>query len=116
MPGRIETYIHSDAITQNKGGCLIEVSCQTDFAAKEPEFVKFCKDLARWCYGFSIEKWEDIAVIPMDTGLPERKRSLEDLLGEEVKLIRVARMELGSTQRVKDESGNTSSDAGVLQG
>ncbi len=99
MPGRIETYIHSDSVTQNKGGCLIEVSCQTDFAAREPEFVKFCKDLARWCYGLNIEKWQDIAVVPMDTGLPERKRALEELLGEKVDLVRVARMELSNVQK-----------------
>ncbi len=116
MPGRIETYVHSDSVTLNKGGCLIEVSCQTDFAAKEPEFVKFCKDLARWCYGLNLKKWEDIATIPMDTGLTERKRSLEELLGEKVELVRVSRMELGKSERVEDESGNTTEDAGVLQG
>jgi hypothetical protein len=39
MPGRIEAYIHSDSVTPNKGGCLVEVQCQTDFAARTDAFI-----------------------------------------------------------------------------
>lgn len=34
MVGRIETYIHSDSITQNKGGVMVKITTDTDFAAK----------------------------------------------------------------------------------
>jgi elongation factor Ts len=40
--GRIESYIH----TGNKIGVLLEVNCETDFVAKNPEFIQFTKDLA----------------------------------------------------------------------
>jgi elongation factor Ts len=40
--GRIDCYIHHG----NKIGVLLEVNCESDFAAKNEEFVKFTKDLA----------------------------------------------------------------------
>ncbi|MGD9015015.1 MAG: elongation factor Ts [Candidatus Omnitrophota bacterium] len=40
--GRIESYIH----TGNKLGVLLEVNCETDFVARNPDFCRFTKDLA----------------------------------------------------------------------
>lgn len=40
--GRIESYIHFSG----KVGVLVDVGCETDFVAKNPEFVQFCKDIA----------------------------------------------------------------------
>ena len=40
--GRVDCYIHHG----NKIGVLLEVNCESDFAAKNEEFVKFTKDLA----------------------------------------------------------------------
>lgn len=40
--GRIESYIHFSG----KIGVLVEVGCETDFVAKNEDFVKFSKDLA----------------------------------------------------------------------
>ncbi|MDD5770858.1 MAG: elongation factor Ts [Candidatus Omnitrophica bacterium] len=40
--GRVDCYIHHG----NKIGVLLEVDCESDFAAKNEEFVKFTKDLA----------------------------------------------------------------------
>ena len=51
MAGRVEAYIHSDSITPNKGGALVTVSCETDFAAKTPVFAEFCKLVAKMAYG-----------------------------------------------------------------
>lgn len=53
MPGRIETYIHSDGTTQDKGGAMVEVTCQTDFVAKTPEFIAFAKKVAKMAYATS---------------------------------------------------------------
>lgn len=39
--GRIEAYVHHG----NKVGVLLEVNCETDFVAKNPDFVQFTKDL-----------------------------------------------------------------------
>jgi len=40
--GRIESYIHHN----HKVGSVVEVNCETDFVARNEEFVKFCKDIA----------------------------------------------------------------------
>jgi translation elongation factor EF-Ts len=97
MPGRIETYVHSDSTTPNKGGCLVEVSCVTDFAAKSPEFVQFCKNLARFCYGFHVFTWQQLEGYPVDTPIREEYRRVVASLGdsERIYLRRVVRMELG---------------------
>lgn len=40
--GRVECYIH----TGSKLGALVEADCETDFVAKNEEFVRFTKDVA----------------------------------------------------------------------
>lgn len=40
--GRVESYVHHDG----RLGALVEVDCETDFVARTPEFVQFCRDLA----------------------------------------------------------------------
>ena len=40
--GRIESYIHHNG----RIGALVEVNCETDFVARTPEFLQFCRDVA----------------------------------------------------------------------
>ncbi len=40
--GRVDCYIHHG----NKIGVLLEVNCESDFVARNEEFIKFTKDLA----------------------------------------------------------------------
>ncbi|MBU0710040.1 MAG: elongation factor Ts [Candidatus Omnitrophica bacterium] len=40
--GRVEAYVHQG----NKIGVLLEVNCETDFAAKNAEFAQFSRDVA----------------------------------------------------------------------
>jgi elongation factor Ts len=40
--GRVEAYIHHGS----KLGVLLEVDCETDFVARNEEFVTFCRDVA----------------------------------------------------------------------
>jgi elongation factor Ts len=40
--GRIEAYVH----TGNKIGVMVEVNCETDFVARNDEFIRFCRDVA----------------------------------------------------------------------
>ncbi len=40
--GRVECYLHHSA----KLGVIVEIACNTDFAAKSADFVQFSKDLA----------------------------------------------------------------------
>ena len=62
MVGRIETYIHSDSITQNKGGAIVKVECETDFAARTSEFVTFARRVAQYAYAADRESWNEITV------------------------------------------------------
>ncbi len=40
--GRVESYIHHDG----RLGALVEVDCETDFVARTPDFLQFCRDVA----------------------------------------------------------------------
>ena len=40
--GRVETYIH----TGNKIGVIVEVNCETDFVARNDDFIAFSRDVA----------------------------------------------------------------------
>ncbi len=40
--GRIESYVHHDG----RLGAIVEIDCETDFVARTPEFVQFCRDVA----------------------------------------------------------------------
>ena len=40
--GRVEAYIHNG----NKIGVVVEVNCETDFVARNDDFIKFTRDLA----------------------------------------------------------------------
>jgi elongation factor Ts len=40
--GTVQTYIHSNA----KVGVLVEVNCETDFVARNEDFVAFARDIA----------------------------------------------------------------------
>lgn len=40
--GRVEAYVHLG----NKIGVLLEVNCETDFAARNSEFIQFTRDLS----------------------------------------------------------------------
>ena len=51
--GRVETYIHKDDVTENKGAAIVCVTCDSDFAAKTEEFIEFSKEVAKMAYGAS---------------------------------------------------------------
>jgi elongation factor Ts len=40
--GRVHAYIHSNG----KLGAMVEISCETDFVARNDDFVTFCNDIA----------------------------------------------------------------------
>ena len=48
--GRVEQYIHSDSITENKGGVLFLVTCKSDAAANTEEFKAFCRSIGPLVY------------------------------------------------------------------
>lgn len=80
MAGRIETYMHSDSLVQNKGGAIVAVDCETDFAARTPEFVGFSKKIAKLVYAYG--DWLGVAFYRPD--VIAEKEDLEKTLKEKI--------------------------------
>lgn len=90
--GRIESYIHSDATIPHKGGALVRVTCDTDFAARTPEFCQFVQLVAKLAFASSATCWFDIcATYPeMEVRLAE----VQAVLREKVSVVRIIVMQL----------------------
>jgi len=82
--GRIETYVHSDSVTANKGGCMVRVRCDTDFAARTKEFIQFAKEVAQFAYGAGAERWEDVIETRAFPELEDERQKLQEFLKEHV--------------------------------
>lgn len=90
--GRIETYLHSDAITQHKGGAMVKVTCDTDFTARTSEFYLFCRKVAQMAYAADAKCWVEIeAAYPlMVEELAKIKATLkENIIVAEVKVMKL---------------------------
>jgi translation elongation factor EF-Ts len=91
-PGRIDHYLHSDAVTRNKGGALVKIICDTDFAARTDEFIMFGSKVAKFAYAASATCWNDIAEV-----YPELAVEWEQLckkLRERIEIVSVVVMKL----------------------
>lgn len=94
MPGRIETYTHSDSQTSNKGAAIVQMSCQTDFAAKTVGFIAFANKIAKMAYAVSagVSQPNDVAYISWDDivkdfpDLANDKAVLEGELKEKIEM------------------------------
>ena len=96
MAGRIEAYIHSDSVVPNKGGCLIDVQCQTDFAARTDLFVAFARKAARFMFGFGASQWSEL--VEHCPELEAERGQLEKELKERVQVTRVVALRLDDGQ------------------
>ena len=81
--GRIESYIHMGG----KIGVLVEVNCETDFVAKNEDFINFCKNLAMHIAATAPE-----AIVPDD--LPK------DVVDRERKVYEDQVRELGKPENI----------------
>ncbi len=63
--GAVQSYIHAG----NKIGAMVEVDCQTDFVARNEEFVEFARDLA-----LHIAAAAPIAITEEDVPTEDRER------------------------------------------
>jgi elongation factor Ts len=60
--GTVQAYIHSNA----KVGVLVEVDCNTDFVATNPEFVDFAKAVAMQIAAIPSIRWVNADEVPED--------------------------------------------------
>jgi translation elongation factor EF-Ts len=86
MAGRIESYLHSDNTSSNKGGSLVFVQCMTDFSAITDQFIAFAKKAAKMAYAASanatLVKWSSI--IEMFPDFDVEKFELEAKIKEKI--------------------------------
>jgi elongation factor Ts len=75
--GIIESYIHSNS----RIGALVELSCQTDFVARNQDFRNLAKDLAMQIAAIEVESAEDLLVQPF---IKDPSKTVQDLVNESI--------------------------------
>jgi elongation factor Ts len=87
--GMIGAYIAPDA----KSGALVEVNCETDFVAKNEDFINFARDLARLATTKGLPDTEALASATFGTGesVDEFRKALVMKLGENISVRRLVR-------------------------
>jgi elongation factor Ts len=87
--GMIGAYIAPDA----KSGALVEVNCETDFVAKNEDFINFARDLARLATTKGLPDTEALASATFGTGesVDEFRKALVMKLGENISMRRLVR-------------------------
>jgi elongation factor Ts len=67
--GTVQSYIHSNG----KVGVLVEVDCNTDFVARNEDFVAFAKDIALHVAGSPTVQWVADEDVPEEAKEAERR-------------------------------------------
>jgi elongation factor Ts len=90
--GMVNAYISSD----KKTGVLIEVNCETDFAAKNAEFQKFAKDVAELVASKAPADLAALSQMTLASGktVTETINGMVSTIGENIQLRRFVRFEL----------------------
>lgn len=76
--GRVAAYVHGES---GKGGALVELNCETDFVAKNPEFVELAGNLAIQVYGYD-PKYIKREEIPAPLLEEEKAKYAEEVKGK----------------------------------
>jgi elongation factor Ts len=87
--GMVAAYIAPDG----KSGALVEVNCETDFVARNEDFIKFSRDLAQLVAAQGVTDIEALASIGLPGGesVEEFRKALVMKLGENISVRRFAR-------------------------
>jgi len=87
--GMISAFIASDG----KSGALVEVNCETDFVAKNEDFINFARGLAQVATTNSLADTEGLASATLETGqsVDEFRKALIMKLGENISVRRFVR-------------------------
>ncbi|HTP63233.1 MAG TPA: translation elongation factor Ts [Burkholderiales bacterium] len=84
--GVIGAYLSADA----KLGALIELNCETDFVAKNDDFLAFAQALAELV---AAKNPADIAVLTAYPGIEAQRQALVQKIGENITIRRFSRMQ-----------------------
>jgi elongation factor Ts len=67
--GTVQSYIHANG----KVGVLVEIDCNTDFVARNEDFIAFAKDVALHVAGSPTVQWVSDEDVPEDAKDAERR-------------------------------------------
>ena len=78
-----------------RSAAMVEVNCETDFVAREPEFQGFCADVAKVALASRPASVEALAATALPAGgsVDERRRALIAKIGENISVRRIAMLE-----------------------
>jgi elongation factor Ts len=93
--GMVAAYIAPDGV----GGALVEVNCETDFVARNEDFINFARNLAQLLATESVTDTEALANIKLPNGesVDEFRKALVMKLGENISVRRFARHQAQGT-------------------
>lgn len=93
--GKVYCYTHNGGVA----GAMVEVACETDFVANNPEFVELCKEIAMQICSMNPENVEELMAMAY---IRDGSRTIEQLVkeligktGENIRIVRYARFKLG---------------------
>jgi translation elongation factor EF-Ts len=89
MNGTVVSYMHHD----KRGGAMVEVFTETDFAANSEIVNAFGKYVAMIAYGFNLQSWEYLLEQDSKLKIGANQR-LEDLKKEVKEDVRVGRISI----------------------
>lgn len=89
--GLIGAYVSED----RKLGALVEINCETDFVAKNQDFIEFAKTLAEFVAKTAPADIEALLSAPLDDGktVEETRQALVMKLGENINIRRMIRFQ-----------------------
>lgn len=91
--GVIQSYVHAGKI-----GVLVELKCETDFVARNPEFQELAKELAMQLAASPAENTKELLaqsyIKNLDRTVGERLQEAIGKFGEKIEISRFSRLEL----------------------
>lgn len=83
-----------------RSAAMVEVNCETDFVAKEPDFKQFAEQIARQVLEAQPADEQALSTLPLEGGqtVEERRRELIARIGENMNVRRFVRVESADGQ------------------
>jgi elongation factor Ts len=92
--GVIGAYLSADA----KTGALVELNCETDFVARNDDFVAYAQVLAELV---ATKNPADIAALAAYPGIEAQRQSMVQKIGENISIRRFSQMHAGSNAQAR---------------
>lgn len=93
--GKVYCYTHNGGVA----AAMVEVACETDFVANNPEFTELCKEIAMQVCSMNPETVEELmAMAYIRDGSKTMEQLVKELIGktgENIRVMRFARFKLG---------------------